>query len=71
MWGWLLTNWRDLRGLAEASSPHLPISPTTERKGKRDKRERERVVENFFPKPLEKGVLDCPLGFFKKNQPVR
>ena len=25
-------------------------------------------MESFFPKQLEKGVFDSPLGFFKKNQ---
>ena len=55
VWGWLLTSWRDLRGLAEASSPHLPISPTTERKGKRDKRERERGWWITFPHATGEG----------------
>ena len=70
MWSWLLTNRGDLGGSAEAGSPQLPIPPAWRREGRRDKREKT-LVASFFPKQLEKGVLDCPLGFFKKNQPVR
>ena len=56
VWDWLLTSWCDLCGLAEASSPHLPISPMTERRGK-GTRERERVGGELFPQAAGEG---CP-----------